>query len=528
MFDIPISDYLAFQRHLIYVGLFTAWGVSVRRRIIQAQVRRYLIAISALMVFWLLVRYSKYGTENLDLTRHLWYSYYIAMLLIPALCVLVALSLGKPEKYRLPRKWVGIVMVPTVLLILLVQTNDLHQLAFAFSGEVWTDKNSTYQIVYWLVAAWMLLTALATLCILIARSRVLRGRKILWQPFVPLALSVLYTVLYITALPMVRLFARDMSIVFCLLFTAMLESCIRCGLIQSNTRYAELFHASTLGAGIIDKDGRPLLSSVNAVSVEREKLMGVRSSPALLPDGIRLSGAPIRGGRHVVWQEDISELLDVVAQIEDSYEFLRGENTVLTEEYRTRKKRQALVEKNRLYNMVQTQTERQLAQIDKLTDSLSRAATPEEASRIVAHIAVAVAYVKRRNNLIFISEESGTVAACELEYCLKESLSNLKLAGVTCELRTELTDPLPFEQVAFLYDRFESIVEAAIDTLKKLYISAFMEGETPAVTLMVSCAENLSSFAGEGCSVTRDEETVWIITCAAPPVGKPREEGANA
>ena len=47
------------------------------------------------------------------------------MLFIPLLCVLVALSLGKPENYRLP-KWTGLLYLPTTLLLLLVLTNDLH------------------------------------------------------------------------------------------------------------------------------------------------------------------------------------------------------------------------------------------------------------------------------------------------------------------------------------------------------------------------------------------------------------------
>lgn len=44
----------------IYVGLFVAWGVSVRRRIIQVQTKQYLSAISALLVLWMAVRTLKY------------------------------------------------------------------------------------------------------------------------------------------------------------------------------------------------------------------------------------------------------------------------------------------------------------------------------------------------------------------------------------------------------------------------------------------------------------------------------------
>lgn len=53
---IPVASTVDFitgvLRASIYIGLFFAWGVSVRQRIIQIQLRRYLTAISVLMIFW--------------------------------------------------------------------------------------------------------------------------------------------------------------------------------------------------------------------------------------------------------------------------------------------------------------------------------------------------------------------------------------------------------------------------------------------------------------------------------------------
>lgn len=59
-------------RSTIYIGLFTARGISARRRIIQPQVRRYLTAVSALMVFWIMVRTIRYlFAEDPWALRHL-------------------------------------------------------------------------------------------------------------------------------------------------------------------------------------------------------------------------------------------------------------------------------------------------------------------------------------------------------------------------------------------------------------------------------------------------------------------------
>lgn len=100
----PLDWVCSFLRSVIYIELFAAWGISVRRRIIQPQVRRYLTAVSALMVFWVTVRTIRYlFAEDPWVLRHLWYLYYLPMLFIPLLAVFVALLLGKPENFRLPK-----------------------------------------------------------------------------------------------------------------------------------------------------------------------------------------------------------------------------------------------------------------------------------------------------------------------------------------------------------------------------------------------------------------------------------------
>ena len=100
-------------------------------RIVQTQVRRYLLAISVLMVLWILLRSIKFSIDNMEAGRWLWYFYYFPMLLIPMLSVFVSLSLGKGENFQLPR-WTKLLYFPTLLLLLLVLTNDLHQQVFSF------------------------------------------------------------------------------------------------------------------------------------------------------------------------------------------------------------------------------------------------------------------------------------------------------------------------------------------------------------------------------------------------------------
>lgn len=59
-----LDPFLIILRASIYIGLFAIWGISVRNRIIQPQVRRYLTAVSTLMVFWITVRTIRYSLEE--------------------------------------------------------------------------------------------------------------------------------------------------------------------------------------------------------------------------------------------------------------------------------------------------------------------------------------------------------------------------------------------------------------------------------------------------------------------------------
>ena len=65
------AEVLSIVRALIYIGLLAAWRISVQTRIIQTQVRRYLLAIAGLMLLWLTLRTVKYNTYNITAERFL-------------------------------------------------------------------------------------------------------------------------------------------------------------------------------------------------------------------------------------------------------------------------------------------------------------------------------------------------------------------------------------------------------------------------------------------------------------------------
>lgn len=505
------AEVLSFVRALIYIGLLAAWGISVQTRIIQTQVRRYLLVIAGLMLLWLALRTVKYNTYHMTAERFLWYGYYLPMLFIPVLAVLVALSLGKPENYRLP-KWTHFLYLPSALLFLLVLTNDLHQLVFFFPTGVLSTREYDYGIGYYVVLAWMVLCAAAALVIILAKCRIPQSRRYLWLPVVPFALALGYCAAYIKGVYWVWLLAGDLTVSMCLIITAIFESCIQCSLIQSNTHYAELFHASTIGALITDRDFSVACAAENARSVDSQTLMAAAESPVVTADGIRISEAPIRWG-HVFWEDDISPMLAVLKELDDTREELQSYGSILQAENAQKARRKKLKEQERLYRAMQEKAAAPAVRLSNLAKALQGVQDADAARFLLWKMTVIGAYLKRRSNLIFLADRDGMVPVSEVALCLNESMDNLRLHVRRCASRLDFEGELRLETAAVLYDFFEAAIELAMDDLSGAAANVTRKEDTCVLSLMLQCGTDLTSLrvAYPDASV-ENEDGVWYCT----------------
>lgn len=505
------AEVLSIVRALIYIGLLAAWGISVQTRIIQTQVRRYLLVIAGLMLLWLTLRTVKYNTYHMTAERFLWYGYYLPMLFIPVLAVLVALSLGKPENYRLP-KWTHFLYLPSALLFLLVLTNDLHQLVFFFPTGVLSTREYDYGIGYYVVLAWMVLCAAAALVIILAKCRIPQSRRYLWLPVVPFVLALGYCAAYIKGVYWVWLLAGDLTVSMCLIITAIFESCIQCSLIQSNTHYAELFHASTIGALITDRDFSVACAAENARSVDSQTLMAAAESPVVTADGIRISEAPIRWG-HVFWEDDISPMLAVLKELDDTREELQSYGSILQAENAQKARRKKLEEQERLYRAMQEKAAAPAVRLSNLAKALQGVQDADAARFLLWKMTVIGAYLKRRSNLIFLADCDGMVPVSEVALCLNESMDNLRLHIRRCASRLDFEGELRLETAAALYDFFEAAIELAMDDLSGAAANVTRKEDACVLSLMLQCGTDLTSLrAAYPDASVENEDGVWYCT----------------
>lgn len=491
-------------RTALYLLLFTLWGFSLDRRIIQRQALHCLRLTAALMLLWLILRTLKYSfVTGLAVGRYIWYLYYLPMLFLPLLCVYIALSMGKSEDYRLSRG-TGMLSIIPAALFLLVITNDLHQQVFAFkSGVPGLPVSGTYSYrpLYFICLGWMVACMAFSLVCLFRKSRIPSGEGKRITPFVLGCAMLLYSILYLSGIPAVRWWFGDMNVMFCLLYAAIYESCIRCRMIPSNTGYVELFEASTLAACIADRSGRIVLRSRAA---GKDMTCPQEGQRIVRPDGMRISSAPISGG-YAVWQDNVRQLAELRTRLNANKEEMERNKKKLKDAYLVQKSLHELTEKNRIYNELEAKHSRQTAQMRQMLAQCERSG-PAERRSLLKKVLLLGTYIKRSANLYFLSSEYQWLPQQELRLTVDEAVRALTACGTECGVIYRTTEPMRASEVVRLFDLLEIVAETTVDDLHSLFISV----SDSAMDLSVECAADLSAIASLEVTV-RQEDGLWLI-----------------
>lgn len=501
------------MRSGIYIGMIAVWGISLRRRILQGQTRRYLTAIAGMMVLWLTLRTVKYSMHNIDIGRYLWYFYYLPMLLIPTLSISAAMSLGKPEDYRRPG-WLSLLYIPVLVLLTLVLTNDAHQLVFCFSDEMMSDRSYTYGAWYYVVAGWEGLCAALALGMILYKCRIPHTNIFQWLPMIPFTMAIVYAVCCVRGVYWVWMLAGDITVSLCLLIAAIFESCIQCRLILSNQGYETLLALTTVPTQITDQQYQVRYASGAVSPLSHEAMEQAASSFYALDNHTLLKGHPVEKG-YVFWQEDITELAEVADALQITQSELRDTGDILKAESDQKARWLRITEQNRLYDLIERQTAHQMQLLDHLLGQLRNTEDIEQAKRILGQIVVIGTYIKRRSNLIFVANQRKTIAVEELRLCLNESAANLRLYGTDCQINLELEGQLEQEHAYAVYDLFEAVVETAMPDLSLLLLYAGAQDGSISVRIGVLGSGTYETILDQfpQLSLETDEDGIRYFTC---------------
>ena len=505
-------------RNCIYQGMYCAWVIYLEKHVVHKKMRRCLTGIGCLMVFWFFIRTVKFHIFYEPLGEHIcWYLYYVPMILIPVLGLSAALFFVEKDEEKTVRKIIILLIVAAVLIVS-VFTNDLHQLVFRFSKQPpFSDMDYSYGILFMVIQGWMLLCLTGMEIILIRKSRI-PGKKQFWMPVIPGILLLGWNIGNMFRLPFIKVIAGDMTAVCCLLMAAIYQGCILCGLIQTNSRYFELFQTSGgLDAEITDYSFQRYYHSGDFPELTPELRAIIIDRSFVQEEGIRINHIPIRGG-HLFWSEDISVLLDQYQDIREQQEELTTRNRLLQKTYQKEAERRKAEEQNRLLNMIQNQTAGQLELLSQLMDELERTESREQYDWILGKIVVVGTYLKRRKNLVLTqyTSDRNLLTMEDLRQSLAESCDSLKLCRIRAAYYVEKGNvQLNAEDILKCYDTFEWLVERLADVMQSVFYRVSQIDDALRISVHIVSETDLGVLMSERpeLKVQQEDENEWFVSC---------------
>ena len=411
------------------------------------------------------VKYSAFSEVGV-LARHAWYAYYIPVLLSPLFLFGVALLVSARDDTRIPKLWYGALAL-TLVLITLILTNDLHQLAFRFRPgfENW-DREYSRGLLYYLATAWLLLLYPASIVLLIVKCRVSSAKRSAWILLIPFAVGVLLIALLFTD----RMPLHIVEFPEALIGTAavMLEGCMQLSLIPTNAHYGKLFAVCSLSAQLTDETGAVVYASPSAASLTPEQFAA--DSGSRLDAHTVLHKMPLPGG-FGFWQVDVTEQDRLNDELAEAKEALRQEAELIRLRNAMRERQAKIEQRTRVYDAIAAKTRPQTQAIVSLAKAarLSENAGLKEASR--KRIAFLGAYVKRYANLMLLSQESGEISAGELGLSVSELLRYLNFCGVPGDLIRDAEGAVPASAALGMFEAMETLLEANLSSLQGVFVN---------------------------------------------------------
>lgn len=481
--QIAFVDTLMFSANfMIYIALLISWLYSVRDRLLPTKARSYITASVVLMAAELLARFLRFRILTDVVTRrYVDYIYNIPLVLIPALFLMTCIRIHRGEGDEQNGKE-QLLLLPACALLLLILTNDLHQLFYRrliplsdFHGVIGTY---TYGPLFYLMYGWMGITLLIGFVILIRKTwrRNTRGLIRFTSVFLIWGGVSLLNRLVFTPLGMLRMYHSPEIHVFGLL--GFFEVCIRSRLIPYNENYTGFFSNLGLPVLITDETFTPVYETDLPVAASQTQLSAAVTTPVYLNEDLRLSGMRLRPG-YAFWTEDESELHRESRRLAEANEILDEENELIAMENELKARKVQLDAQNQVYDRIAAALFPKQKRIKELLECDPSAGDSFPAA--LAECCVLNAYCKRKSNLMLLSEENLPCPNRELFLAAQESVRFLKYCGIDAAATGEEYADFSLPQIHALYDAFENVIEAFLPYMHRMTVSLAREGMRLAV-----------------------------------------------
>lgn len=463
--------------YTVFIIISVLWTGLLYVRISDKALQEKLFAISALLLFWMLVRIIRLMLPDGTVDRFFWYLYYIPLALIPTILFLIGRVLAKNHQSRFPRLAGKASFLISLLLVLLVLTNDFHQMAFRFYRGTEGNNYDLYYShgwVYYFVFIWSLFLIFAFVY-LATRKKPESAAKRAGLLLLILCFSVTYFGGYAFGIPIFR--ESEFIIVYGVITLLFLEVCFRNRLIPNNGKLGALLLGAPIDMHILSDamqieyrtDFSAELPNAMIEQVRQHKRPEDNAPYRLsLPgDESVLYGVYGINGGYTVFARHLDSVIRLRSTLAERNERIKNQNSILARTQKIQGEIAKLRAQQDLFSRIEGVLKERVNRIDTIfsampVNSLEKRGHGEIFRKQLAAVKILVNYCKRRGNLALLEANDEYCQTDSIALWLQESIWEAAATGIDGLVTEAGSARIHSTPASLLYDCFEHILENAM------------------------------------------------------------------
>lgn len=410
------------QQTVLALAIYTIWLILLYIRIFDKTLKKYVLSIGVLLVFWMAIRMVKRYTTGY-VTEILCYLYYIPLLMIPTFyynCSSYLIN-SKNKKRRI------IAIIISIILFLLVITNSLHNIVFKIKSNI-NDYN--HNIGYFIIVAWILCLIVVAIINLIKSSKN-KGYKNIILISVTILIGIIYTILYIKNIPVIR--KTNMSVIIGTLFCVGLEMMLDFKLIPNNFRYKKIFKNSNLPLEIVSQDGKTRIVTNHSINLKENIINDIKNNKvkSIYKDNNIIKNVNVINGGYSIEEKDYSKINEYEEKLKSIQQELIEQETILQKQ----RKIATEIYETKLKGEIIELLDEKIEQKRNLINELIKEMKITDIDKMI-NIKLLLNYCKRMSNLVISSYNKEKYDNKRLEVIINEMLIEAQSLGINGVLKT--------------------------------------------------------------------------------------------
>ena len=410
------------QQTVLALAIYTIWLILLYIRIFDKTLKKYVLSIGVLLVFWMAIRMVKRYTTGY-VTEILWYLYYIPLLMIPTFyynCSSYLIN-SKNKKRRI------IAIIISIILFLLVITNSLHNIVFKIKSNI-NDYN--HNIGYFIIVAWILCLIVVAIINLIKSSKN-KGYKNIILISVTILIGIIYTILYIKNIPVIR--KTNMTVIIGTLFCVGLEMMLDFKLIPNNFRYKKIFKNSNLPLEIVSQDGKTRIVTNHSINLKENIINDIKNNKvkSIYKDNNIIKNVNVINGGYSIEEKDYSKINEYEEKLKSIQQELIEQETILQKQRKIATEIYETKLKGEIIELLDEKIEQKRNLINELIKEMKITDIDK-----MKNIKLLLNYCKRMSNLVISSYNKEKYDNKRLEVIINEMLIEAQSLGINGVLKT--------------------------------------------------------------------------------------------